>query len=88
MMNRRVFLAGLGTVLATPHAAAPQEAKKLARVGYLAAVSAAADAPRADAFRQGLRDLGYIEGRTSMFCTGMRRARLSVFPSWRRSCCA
>jgi putative ABC transport system substrate-binding protein len=31
-------------------------------VGYLAAVSAAADAPRAEAFRQALRDLGYIEG--------------------------
>ena len=39
-----------------------QEAKKVARVGYLAAVSAAADAPRAEAFRQGLRELGYIEG--------------------------
>jgi putative ABC transport system substrate-binding protein len=31
-------------------------------VGYLAAVSAAADAPRFEAFRQGLRELGYIEG--------------------------
>jgi putative ABC transport system substrate-binding protein len=31
-------------------------------VGYLAAVSASADAPRLEAFRQGLRDLGYIEG--------------------------
>ena len=40
---------------------APQ-AKKIPRVGYLAAVSAAADAPRLEAFRQGLRDLGYIEG--------------------------
>jgi len=31
-------------------------------VGYLAAVSAAADAPRLEAFRQGLLDHGYIEG--------------------------
>ena len=29
---------------------------------YLVAVSAAADAPRLEAFRQGLRDLGYVEG--------------------------
>jgi putative ABC transport system substrate-binding protein len=36
--------------------------KKIARVGYLAAVSAAADAPRLEAFRLGLRELGYIEG--------------------------
>ena len=39
-----------------------QPPKKVSRVGYLAAVSAAADAPRLEAFRQGLRDLGYIEG--------------------------
>jgi ABC-type uncharacterized transport system substrate-binding protein len=39
-----------------------QQPKKVARVGYLAAVSASADAPRLEAFRQGLRDLGYIEG--------------------------
>jgi ABC-type uncharacterized transport system substrate-binding protein len=39
-----------------------QQPKKVPRVGYLAAVSASADAPRLEAFRQGLRDLGYIEG--------------------------
>jgi ABC-type uncharacterized transport system substrate-binding protein len=37
--------------------------KKTVRIGYLAGVSAAADAPRLDAFRQGLRDLGYVEGK-------------------------
>src|SRR5690349_9400820 len=39
-----------------------QPTKKLARIGYLAAVSASADAPRLEAFRQGLHDLGYVEG--------------------------
>jgi putative ABC transport system substrate-binding protein len=39
-----------------------QQPKKISRVGYLAAVSAAADAPRLEAFRQGLLDLGYVEG--------------------------
>jgi ABC-type uncharacterized transport system substrate-binding protein len=39
-----------------------QQPKKIARLGYLAGVSAAADAPRLEAFRQGLRDLGYMEG--------------------------
>src|SRR5262249_61510769 len=37
-------------------------ANKISRVGYLAAVSAAADAPRLKAFRQGLLDLGHVEG--------------------------
>lgn len=43
-------------------AAFAQPAKRTPRIGYLAAVSATADAPRLDAFRQGLRDLGYVEG--------------------------
>jgi putative ABC transport system substrate-binding protein len=39
-----------------------QQKKRIPRIGYLAAVSATADAPRMQAFRQGLRDLGYVEG--------------------------
>ncbi|HZN23685.1 MAG TPA: ABC transporter substrate-binding protein [Burkholderiales bacterium] len=39
-----------------------QQPRKIPRIGYLAAVTATADAPRLDAFRKGLRDLGYIEG--------------------------
>jgi len=41
-----------------------QQPKKVVRLGYLAGVSATADAPRLDAFRQGLRELGYVEGQT------------------------
>ena len=48
---------------ATPPAGA-QPARKVPRIGYLAGVSAAADAPRLEAFRQGLRELGYVEGQT------------------------
>ena len=39
-----------------------QQTKKMPHIGYLAAVSATADAPRLEAFRQGLRNLGYVEG--------------------------
>src|SRR5829696_876261 len=38
-----------------------QPARKIPRIGYLAAVSAAADRPRLEAFRQELRELGYVE---------------------------
>jgi len=41
-----------------------QPAKKVPRLGYLAAVSASADAPRLEAFRRGLRELGYVEGQS------------------------
>ncbi len=47
--------------LANPPAGA-QPAKKVPHIGYLAGVSATADAPRLAAFRQGLRELGYVEG--------------------------
>jgi putative ABC transport system substrate-binding protein len=41
---------------------AAQQPTKVPRIGYLAGVSAAADTPRLDAFRHGLRELGYVEG--------------------------
>jgi putative ABC transport system substrate-binding protein len=39
-----------------------QQAKKTPRIGVLLAASRSALAERLDAFRQGLRDLGYVEG--------------------------
>jgi putative ABC transport system substrate-binding protein len=63
-----------------------QQPKKIARLGYPAAVSAAADAPRLEAFRQGLRDLGYIEGQ-NLFIEfrhegGGSGGFPSLLPSW------
>jgi putative tryptophan/tyrosine transport system substrate-binding protein len=39
-----------------------QQPKKLPHIGYLSVSSFPAMAPRTDAFRQGLRELGYVEG--------------------------
>jgi putative ABC transport system substrate-binding protein len=39
-----------------------QEAKKKPRIGYLGAISSAANLSRLEAFRQGLREAGYVEG--------------------------
>jgi len=50
-------------LLALSLPALAQQPAQVAHLGYLAGVSAAADAPRLEAFRQGLRDYGYIEGR-------------------------
>jgi ABC-type uncharacterized transport system substrate-binding protein len=47
--------------------AAAQPAKKIPRIGILLSGSRSSDAPRIDAFRQGLRDLGYVEGQTIAF---------------------
>jgi putative ABC transport system substrate-binding protein len=50
-------------VCALPVAAKAQPAGKVYRIGFLGSVSAAANKNRLEAFRQGLRNLGYAEGR-------------------------
>jgi putative tryptophan/tyrosine transport system substrate-binding protein len=39
-----------------------QQAKKIPRIGFLLAFSSSSDRERVEAFRQGLRELGYVEG--------------------------
>ena len=60
-MERRTFLAMVsGSLLAAPSAAGAQQASRVSRVGYLAGISLA---PRpAEEFRQGLHELGWVEG--------------------------
>ena len=60
-MNRRAFLAGAAALLVAPLAAQAQPAGKVPRIGFLFS-GASGPAREVDAFRQGLRDLGYIEG--------------------------
>jgi len=69
MTTRRKLLSALGAIsVVMPVASfAQQPTKKVARVGYLSAVTAAVDAPRLDAFRQRLRELGYIDGQNIVF---------------------
>jgi len=43
--------------------AAAQQPKKVPRIGFLATVSPSAISDRVEAFRQGLRELGYVEGK-------------------------
>jgi putative ABC transport system substrate-binding protein len=56
-----VLIAGL---CAAPLVASAQPAAKVPRLGYLGGGTAAAAAHLLDAFRKGLRDLGYVEGQT------------------------
>jgi len=57
-MNRRAFVTGLGAVLAAPLAAEAQQTAKIPRIGVLEA------SPGFDnAFYDGLRQLGYVDGK-------------------------
>ena len=56
-----VFLVSLA--LASLHLAQAQQPKKVPRIGHLTPVSLSAMASRYEAFRQGLRELSYVEGK-------------------------
>jgi putative ABC transport system substrate-binding protein len=61
-MERRNAVLALLALGAAPHVAKAQQAGKVARIGYLTPNLAASPRLR-DAFVQGLRDLGYVQGR-------------------------
>jgi len=64
MMDRRAFITIVGgSILAAPLAAAAQSAENVPRIGVLVGGSASSDSARIEAFRHGLRDLGYVEGK-------------------------
>ena len=63
MLTRRVFLGSLaGGILTAPLAAEAQQSGKVPRIGYLANTRAG-NLYVPEAFLQGLRDLGWVEGR-------------------------
>jgi len=65
-LNRRKILVALGAVLMAPLAKA-QQAARITRVGFLANSDASTLANYLDAFRQGLRELGYVEGHNVVY---------------------
>jgi putative ABC transport system substrate-binding protein len=56
----RIALCALLFALCLP--AEAQQPGKIFRIGYLSSLSPSSDFPRAEAIRQALRELGYIEG--------------------------
>src|SRR4030095_16878517 len=63
-MRRKFFGLALSTVLlALCFPAQAQQPTKVPRIGYLAVNSLSDNRARIDAFRQGLRELSYVEGK-------------------------
>ena len=62
-MDRRAFVAGAAALFAAPLAAEAQPAGKVYRIAFLGSTSPSGYASQMEAFRTGLRDLGYVEGR-------------------------
>jgi putative tryptophan/tyrosine transport system substrate-binding protein len=67
-MDRRSFLGAItGGLLAAPRAAETQPATRTCRVGVLWFTFPSVSAPFFEAFRDGLRELGYVEGQNIVF---------------------
>lgn len=79
-MNRRNTVLALVALSAAPLAAEAQQPKKIPRIGLLSSDSPGPDL-RIDALRQGLRDLGYIEGQTVLIELRYGEGRLDRMPS-------
>jgi putative ABC transport system substrate-binding protein len=63
-LERRGFITLLcGAVAGWPVTTSAQQATRIFRIGFLGATSASSWASRVEAFRLGLRDLGYVEGK-------------------------
>ena len=62
-MDRRTFIGGIaGGLLVAPLVAEAQQAAKVPRIGYLS-INLPGGPHMTEGFRQGLRELGYVEGR-------------------------
>ena len=86
-MNRKIVFYALATVLLTTvSSAAAQQAKGVPRIGYLSRDLHPSDsralAPRnLEAFHQGLRELGYVEGRNIIVEYRYAEGRLERLPA-------
>ena len=63
-MKRRTFIAALGGAAAWPVVARAQQVRKTHQIGVLLPGTPATFARRTDAFLEGIRTLGYVEGQT------------------------
>ena len=85
MSSRALFIAAfLHAVVATGPLVAAQQAAKIPSIGYLSVSTPAVAAPNVEAFRRGLRELGYVEGTTLALVFRYGEARSERLPELAR----
>src|SRR5262245_35771109 len=62
MNTKMIVCLVVATLLSTASFVEAKQPKKIPRIGYLSISSSSDSAHRIEAFRQGLRDVGYVEG--------------------------
>ena len=80
-MRRREFIALVSSAIARPMGVrAQQQAGKVSRIGYLGVTSPSDRPPLLDAFRQRLRELGWVEGQNIVIDYRFAEGRLDRLP--------
>src|SRR5262245_55523627 len=80
MIKRLLWVATL-LLLAAGTFAEAQQPKKVPRIGYLINASLSANSARIDAFRQGLRELGHVEGKNIVIEWRSTERKLDLLPA-------
>jgi putative ABC transport system substrate-binding protein len=80
-VQRRQFLTTAGALLLAPFTAGAQSTGKVHRIGYLAGGSAVSSRQFPDAFRQALRELGWVEGQNIVIDYRFAEGRLDQLPT-------
>src|SRR3954469_227700 len=81
-MHRRDFIKALGLAAVWPFGVQAQQPKKVPRIGFLATGPLEAPETRAalNAFRQGLRELGYFDGENIVIEVRAADSKMERFP--------
>jgi putative ABC transport system substrate-binding protein len=82
--RRRGLLIAAGAVCLMPTTAVPQQPGRVYRIGWLSTTSPSART-QIDAFREGLRSFGYVEGRNLTIETRWADGNLAALPALARS---
>src|SRR5262245_7092795 len=80
MMRRRAFMTLIGGAIAWPLAAGAQQPAKVPRVGILSP-AASETAATLTAFREGIRDLGYVERETIALDFRLSKGIMDALPA-------
>jgi putative ABC transport system substrate-binding protein len=80
-IRRRKMLLGAAALLATPLAGLAQQARKVSRIGFLTNGTVASAGGQLDAFRRGLSELGYVEGKNFVIESRWAEGKLDRLPA-------
>src|SRR6266850_5813960 len=81
MARKLIIVLLIGLTLASVHLAEGQQPTKVSRIGYLTGTTPDGQLDRIEAFRQGLRELGYVEGKNIVIEWRSAEGKLDRLPA-------